>query len=266
MKIVFALLTLLTSYSFAQTVLYTQDFEQGIPMATWSIVTVDTNTVNDAVSEFAPGWISLPDPADSSDTIIGATSYFQTPGTAERWIFTPSIALAPFGNYLTWKAKSHDPSYPDNYKVFVATAPNVDSVIDTLANVIGEMPSWNDYEIKLSDKGLDNQTIFIAFVLTTTDGFKLYLDDIEVRGNDPLAVNELKEENIRMYPNPANEFLSFSTAVAIEKIELFDLSGQLVKSVFNQQQVLTSDLKEGIYMVRTYTSAGLGNQKLVIKH
>ncbi len=161
----------------AQTTILSTDFQQGIP-ANYSMVDNDGFTVNAAVSEFTATWISLPDPENPTDTVAATTSYFESADTASRWLITPPVSLGAFGNYISWNAKSHDPSFPDDYLVLISTTgTNLSDFTDTLGYVEQENFEWTNREVNLGSQGYVNQTVYFAFVDVTYDGFILYLDD-----------------------------------------------------------------------------------------
>ena len=88
------------------------------------------------ISEFTSAWITTIDPIDSTDTIAASTSYFSPAGTASRWLITPQLSLGAFGNYINWNARSHDPSFPDDYLVLVSTTDSqITSFTDTIGNI-----------------------------------------------------------------------------------------------------------------------------------
>ena len=149
----------------AQTVVLDEDFQQGIPGG-WTIVVNDTNTLDPSVIEFAPGWISLADPDNTTDTVAGASSFFTEPAEADRWLITPALTMGAYGNYVQWNARSHDPSYPDGYYVMVSTTDTqISSFTDTVDTLGFENPDWTTRLVNLSDEGYTNQTIYIGFRL-----------------------------------------------------------------------------------------------------
>jgi len=265
MKFTLVAFLALSLNSMAQTVVLTEGFEQGIPN-NWTIIVNDTNTLHESVSEFSNGWISLPDPSDATDTVIGSSSYFATPASAERWIFTPAVNLLTYGNYLSWKAKSHDPSYPDNYRVLIGNSPDIAGMTDTIANIVGQSPEWTDFEVNLSELGYQDQTVYLAFVLTTFDGFKLYLDDIEVRGNDPVSVKQMEKDFVHVYPNPSSDFVHIKAQDNIYFVELIDLNGLTYPLSLISNQAELSRFGDGFYFLRTYSESGVFLTKLEIKH
>ena len=93
-------------YSIAQTEVYNEDFQSGIPVD-FTIVDNDGLTPDASVAEYTDAWIHLVDPDDTAqtDSVMGSTSYFSPTGQADRWMITPAITLGSFGNTLFWERK-----------------------------------------------------------------------------------------------------------------------------------------------------------------
>lgn len=240
----------------AQTTILEEDFQQGIP-ANWTINKVDSYVEQDP--QFAPGWITIADPANSNDSAAAATSYFTTNGKANRWLISPPITIGTYGNYLKWKARSFDPSYPDTYQVLVSTTDTqIASFNDTISRVVFEWEEWTAREVNLSEQGYSNgQTIHLAFVLETTGGFKLLLDSINVRKDDPLSLNENNfKTDISIYPNPTTDFIQFSAEAALKHVSLYNTAGKLIYSQENGAKISLESFDQGLYLVRITTATG----------
>jgi hypothetical protein len=247
----------------SQTVLLSTDFQQGIPNQ-YSVVDNDNNLPNVAMTEFIGQntWIVLPDPENPADSVAAATSFFETADSADRWLITPQINLATFGNFISWNAKSHDPSFPDDYLVLLSTSDNQPaSFTDTIGNVEQENFEWTNREVNLSTLGYNDSSIYVAFVLRTYDGFKLYLDDISVRGEDPLGIAENKEEQIVVYPNPTSDILHIQSQFPIEKVQLVSMSGEFLKTEFNSA-INISEFATGSYLIQVSTAKGITSKRV----
>lgn len=254
-RIITAIALSLTVYGNTQTVVYSEDFESGLPL-TYTIVDNDMLTPDASVSDFANAWIELTDPEDPTDTIVGSTSYFDPIGRADRWLITPPISLGAFGNILSWEAKSHDASYLDGYNVYISiTDTDLTSFIDTLAMIGFENATWTSREVNLSDAGYNNQTVHIAFVNRTDDGFKLYLDDIRMVIEDPVSAAELNADRITLFPNPSNGLMNIECDETPE-VNIISTKGESVFKGFGK----TFDfnwIESGLYIVQFKTSKGL---------
>lgn len=188
--VVFFSFILTISSTFAQTPVLQENFQSGIPQ-NWILLNNDGNTPAPQVSEYTEAWILKQDPDSSQNLTASSTSFFSPEGQANRWLITPVFTLGSYGNSFSWKAKSHDASFPDNYIVMVLKDGNdPESFYDTLANIEAEEDSWVERSVNLSSRGYDNDAIAIAFILKTTDGFKLYLDDIVATKEDETGLNE----------------------------------------------------------------------------
>ena len=247
----------------SQNILLSTDFQQGIPSA-YSIVNNDNFTPDASMTDFLGqnAWIVLPDPENPSDTVAAATSFFETADSADRWLITPPLALASFGNYLSWNAKSHDPSFPDDYLVLVSTTDNqLASFTDTIGNIEQENFEWTNREVNLSTLGYNDSTIYVAFVLRTFDGFKLYLDDIQVRSEDPVGITETAALDLVVYPNPTTGEIHISSDALVEKVQVFSVNGQLLKTEFNSE-INIADLNTGSYLLQITTSKGITSRRV----
>lgn len=252
MKKIFALLALLiTSASVqGQIEIYNEDFEtSGIPV-TYTIVDNDGFTPNSAVAEYTDAWISKVDPLDSSNNVASSTSYFEPIGKASRWLITPPIVLGPTGNVLFWDALSHDPSFPDGYRILVSrTDAQIASFTDTLFLVIGELADqWNTRQASLGSIGLDGETVHIAFINETQNGFKLYLDNIRVEKENFLSVNDDLAQQLIIYPNPAQDVITIQDMPEGSQVSIIAMDGKIVINS-SYAKIDISALSSGKYIV-----------------
>lgn len=239
----------------AQTMLLQTDFQTGIP-SNYTLLNLDNQTPHPLVLEYASGWITAPDPENLTDTVAAVSSYFENADSANRWLITPALPLGGFGNFISWQAKSHDPSFPDDYLVLVSHTTNDPSAFtDTIGFVQEENFEWTFREVNLSENGYNDSTIYIAFVLRTVDGFKLYIDDIEVRKEDPVGLIENPIFELLVYPNPSTDLISIKNLQDVSKLEILDFNGQVLAHSF-QSSISVSELFTGSYLLRCTTPTG----------
>tara|TARA_B100000767_G_C19767629_1_gene538369 strand:- start:884 stop:1681 length:798 start_codon:yes stop_codon:yes gene_type:complete len=250
------LFLLLTCFSvLGQTTIYSTDFQSGIPNE-FTIIDNDLNTPAGQVAEYGEAWICVADPGNTSDSVAASTSYFSAPDTADRWLITPSLSLGSFGNKFYWNAKSQDASFPDNYYVLVSTTDNSPgSFLDTVGYVEGENFEWTERSVDLSDLGYDNQSIFVAFVLRTYDGFKLYIDDIEVVKDDDTGLDEYKLFSFKLFPVPVNDILNISCELPISQITISNAMGKVIYQG-HANAIDVSSYLAGTYFVNVETEKG----------
>ncbi|MBL1281226.1 MAG: choice-of-anchor J domain-containing protein [Fluviicola sp.] len=241
-------LILAVGQSIAQVEIYNEDFQSGIPV-TFTIVDNDGLTPDASVSEYTSAWIPVIDPLNALDTVAGSTSFFSPAGRADRWLITPPIVLGTYGNILYWEARSHDPSFPDDYTVLVSTTDTqLASFTDTILNLVNELATWQSRSINLSDSLLDNQTVHIAFVNRTNDGFKLYIDDIRVVMEDPVGLFENEIAELKVFPNPATDVINISGLESLISVEIYSIGGSLVHKS-DDATVDISGLESGRYFL-----------------
>jgi len=259
----FLFLLLFAAQLHAQTPILSTDFQTGIP-SNYTLLNLDTQAPHPQVLEFASGWITTPDPENSADTVAAVSSYFENADTSYRMLITPALTLGSFGNFINWEAKSHDPSYPDDYLVLVSTTTNDTAAFtDTIGSVQEENFEWTFREVNLSTAGYNDSTIYIAFVLRTYDGFKLYLDDIEVRKDDPVGFAEHPTFTFEVYPNPSNDVINIQVSQDFQRLELTSPSGILIRTS-EESSMNINDLKPGPYFLTIYSN-GQSLTKRIVK-
>lgn len=268
MKSFFTVLAVIASSTLiGQVTVFEENFDLSALPAPFTIIDNDGHTVASDVQEYTSAWIIKEDPMDPTNGTVSSTSYFSPVDRADRWLITPKITLGAFGNYLSWKGLSHDPSFPDSYKVMISTTgTTVADFTDTLVIISNETPTWNSHEESLED--FDGQEVYIAFVNTTFNGFKLYLDSLKVRELDPLSV-EKEEIQLAVYPNPINDIINISTGNAvIQNIVIFNSFGQKVaeEKVNNsatKHSMSVANLESGIYFISVQTAKGIVRKKVI---
>lgn len=248
-----AFLFLFMAYnSWSQITIYQNDFQGGIP-TDMSIVDNDLNEPNEAVSEYNAAWICIEDPENPSDSVAASTSYFTPADTADRWMITPMLVLGSFGNKFSWNAKSQDPSFADDYYILVSTTDvSLNSFTDTIGYIEEENFEWTSRSIDLSAYGYDDQSIYVAFVLRTYDGFKLYIDDILAVKEDDASVSEQDLLSFVIYPVPANDYIKISCNEFLQNIIIRDIRGNMIYEG-NSLEIDLTTFASGSYFLTAYS-------------
>lgn len=70
---------------------------------------------------------------------------------------------------------------------------------------------------------------------------------------------------ISLFPNPSKNYFELASDAKIEKVEIYSIQGQLVKSFKNQSQYTVSDLSKGMYIVKINATEGSLNKTLIIE-
>ena len=71
-------------------------------------------------------------------------------------------------------------------------------------------------------------------------------------------------QELKLNPNPAFNYFKLSSGNHLQNVEVYSLSGQLVKSYSKQNRYDVSDLPNGIYVVRAIGEETEFHQKLVV--
>ncbi|MBZ0326204.1 MAG: T9SS type A sorting domain-containing protein [Altibacter sp.] len=133
-------------------------------------------------------------------------------------------------------------------------------------------PIGTDYEAIIFQKFFEEGSMYHYAFYTATDGNTVlviqnqFLDFAEFK-NDPLAVPENALHTISLYPNPTTDKLFLhSGAIPIEKLSVFDLSGQRILESTNTAHFIdVSNLAKGLYLLEITTPEGKTLQKFIKK-
>jgi hypothetical protein len=118
---------------------------------------------------------SLPKDASHGNYLI-STSWYLPSGTSNDWIITPTFTV-PNNARLKWDASGS--SSKESYYVAVSTTGTLTSdFTQIIANIPAEDFAWQTHDISLS--AFTGQTIYIAFVYTSSSKILLRLDNISV--------------------------------------------------------------------------------------
>jgi Alpha amylase, catalytic domain/Secretion system C-terminal sorting domain len=117
-------------------------------------------------------------------------------------------------------------------------------------NVVPDFPYTGTW-YNLMDNSSFEVTSTTATIAIEAGGFRIYGNKPSTLGTDSFEVNG----EIYLYPNPASNYFTLNTITS--KVDIYSITGQLVKS-FNanqseENQFSISDLKQGIYIVKTIT-------------
>ena len=79
-----------------------------------------------------------------------------------------------------------------------------------------------------------------------------------------LAIDENPIQNVEIYPNPTNRFFTAKTEMSIEKLNIYNALGIVVKEFYEpKSQYDISGLSSGIYILEIKTEKGFVFTKLL---
>jgi len=89
-----------------------------------------------------------------------------------------------------------------------------------------------------------------------------YLIDVSV----PAGIEEVTMENTTVYPNPATDVLTINSGSQVQRVEIFNIQGQLVKAEAGDVHTISvKDLANGLYTLKLTTENGTSMHKIIKK-
>jgi hypothetical protein len=135
--------------------------------------------------------------------------------------------------------------------------------------------NYTKFEIDFTyDVNVTPDTIDVILLSSASEspknGSALFVDDLELDYTPQSIVNVNSQNNVSIFPNPANDHFVISNNSNTEtKVSVYNMAGQkVINTSFTgkQYKINTSNLKEGVYFVHINSQAGDKILKLVIKH
>lgn len=156
-----------------------------------------------------------------------------------------------------------------DYRVGIAEYP------ENLAVTIGNEPTALEQGITLwSEEGFSNDlyentsttytatsdgVYYIGFhAYSNADAHLIFIDNICIEESE-MSVNDSALSDISIYPNPVKDVLNINSVKDIDKVEIYNVSGQkLYSQSFNTDEtnIDMSSLSSGAYMVRVFLTTG----------
>ena len=201
----------------------------------------------------------------SGEGHITSASYNGTALTPDNWLITPAIALTPNATLSFWAA-GQDPSYAaEHFSVLLSTTgTNVADFTVTLLNdqvTTGTMTEWT---ADLSAYAGSN--VHIAFRHhNVTDMFRLNLDDVSITA--VVGIADVENNNVSIYPNPADNVINVNATSNISNVEVYTIAGQKVGDFTansTNTAISTSNLTNGLYLMKIHTDNGVINKKFSV--
>lgn len=185
--------------------------------------------------------------------------------TPENWLISPAINIPATGANLSWWVAAQDDDYAnEHYEVKVSTNGSSLSNFTSVFNETLSSNAWAQKVVNLNDYA--GQTIRIAFVHNNcTNMFILKIDDIYVGAG--VGINEVEENAIAVYPNPANNVINVNATSNISNVEVYTITGQKVGDFTansTNTRISTANLTTGLYLMRIHTDNGVINKKFSV--
>lgn len=227
----------------------------------------------------------------NGEQIWGWASYGLPPGCAvmngyedgphpnEDWLISPSLDLRNYEEATF--SFDHARNYATNDGLSVLVSTDYDGTSDPSTN-----GTWNDLTgmFTFPEEGTwifspageidvimyNGASTYFAFryISTTEDCSTWEVDNALIYGLLGVGIDEIDDENISIYPNPANDMIHI-TCTSQGSIRIFNLAGQVVLQTSTQKgtnRVNIEELNPGLYMVQYVNESGnTSTQKLLIR-
>ena len=124
---------------------------------------------------------------------------------------------------------------------------------------------YENYHDELLEYLLDDNKHIVEVVAVYENGTSVGSAVLVTKANN---VSEITENNISIYPNPANDFVKISGNDNINSIKVYNCLGMMVEEIevdANEAEINTSDYNTGIYFFDVMTENGNRIQKVLIR-
>jgi len=90
-------------------------------------------------------------------------------------------------------------------------------------------------------------------------------DEVILLRDSTLGIEQTSLSGLKIYPNPATDYIRISSPEEIEKVEIFDLTGRKVFTGVDKQ-ISLQNFNKGYYLVNVYMITGqITVQKIIVK-
>ncbi|MCR4878501.1 MAG: choice-of-anchor J domain-containing protein [Bacteroidales bacterium] len=259
-----------------QTLPFTENFDNGMP-ACWSVIDADGDgyTWEPSTEPF-----SYYNGVDLSGTgyndsygFILSGSYSNALGTAltpDNWLITPALVIPSSGATLTFYVAAQDAGYAnEHYGVYVSTTgtnpSNFTLLYEEDLDADGGPRAGGTWKQKHVNLPYGNQTIYLAIRhFNCEDMFLIDIDDFSVTAGVGVENHEM---DATIYPNPANNVLNINANSNINRVEVYNMMGQMVGSYTANDmntQINTTSFANGVYTVKISTENGTTTTKFTV--
>lgn len=182
------------------------------------------------------------------------------------WLISPRVTLGENPSISFW-VKSYTDQYGlEVYNVLVSTTDMNPQSFELVAGPVqAPVEDWTLVTYELDE--YVGQEVYVAIQCVSNDAFVFMVDDIVI--SFMTSTNDIPAfENLTVYPNPVTETLNVKADSKINKIQIVNLSGQVVlenEVMTNETRINTSDLNSGLYLLNIISDKGIVTRKVSVK-
>ncbi len=198
------------------------------------------------------------------------------------------VTLTPTANQFARFSLFNFPIPTASYNKLTLTMQNTSATTDQLGIVVGtEVLTFpmttSDASIQTYEINMTNFTTWTGDVTTLrvrfadadntnvgkpSDASSIILDNIVLTYDPALSVNKNELANNIVYPNPTTSLLNINTDLNINKVEIYNVNGQKVMQVENNNlnQIDVNKLSSGLYLINFFQENVLISTNKFIKN
>lgn len=145
------------------------------------------------------------------------------------WLISPKLKMGDSTSLSMWVKSYVDLYGLESYKVLVSETDSNPNSFKAIGSArTAEVEDWENVNIDLS--AYNHKEIYVAIQCVSENAFVFMVDDIQIKtvfGTNMETSEQLTA--LRMYPNPATNFVQFSSAAStIQSIEVWNTGGRSV--------------------------------------
>ncbi|MDO6761312.1 carbohydrate-binding protein [Tamlana sp. 2_MG-2023] len=128
---------------------------------------------------------------------------------------------------------------------------------------------WDNYQELTAGSTitLPTGTHDIKIVASGTNDWQWNMDKIEFGFLNALSVSNAEINQVKLFPNPANNIINIHTESALTGIEIYNILGaKALEQKNNIKTVSTENLKSGSYFMKVMTEKGSTTKHIIVKH
>ncbi len=240
---------------------FNEDFEGGMfPPTCWNLISLNENTWEGYTDDGGNNWayVTYAQTLQDEKLITKSINFSNETNVTLTFDFMASYT------YIT----STDVNEQYNLLIYASTD-NGNTFSSTpvynMRDDQGVFTSWEQTTATVDLSSLAGQpNVQLMFNYYGTYGAELLIDNIHIEGG--VGIND-NENNVSIYPNPANNVVNVNAASNINNVEIFNMMGQKVAAFDANDtnvQINTTALSNGMYMMRITTENGVSNQKFTV--
>lgn len=128
------------------------------------------------------------------------------------------------------------------------------------SNYVPTDAHWRNEIVSLS--GItDPDEVVIKFEFRSGYGNNVWIDNVSISSGTGLSD---VESDLVIYPNPAKDVLNINTTENVQRVEIFNMQGQLVKVETGEVSIISvKELSNGMYTLKLTTDNGVSMHKIV---